>query len=116
MVSARLKLISPVLTSPLRVAVQAVFYRAAPPLIQRFFQCKPRHAAVGGVHAFGEHRQRTHPHAVIAVERAVHGERLFGFAVAGDVEQLIEIAFVVAVDAKRWKGLSVGEDRNTTAA
>ena len=38
-----------------------------PPLIHRLHQRKPRHAALLRCHAFGKHRQRAHPHAVIAV-------------------------------------------------
>ncbi len=38
-----------------------------PPLITRLRECKPRPAALASSDAFGKHRPREHPHAVIAV-------------------------------------------------
>ncbi len=38
-----------------------------PPLIHRLHQRKPRHATLLRYDVFGKHRQRAHPHAVIAV-------------------------------------------------
>ena len=43
------------------------WWKNKPPLVHRLNQRKPCHATPLRCHAFGKHRQRAHPHAVIAV-------------------------------------------------
>lgn len=46
---------------------------------------------------FSEHGERADPEAVVAIEETVDDELLLGLAVAGDLDDLVVFAFIVAV-------------------
>ena len=77
------------------------------PSVERLHQRKPCHSAVVRGHFLRKHRQRAHPHAVVAIKRSIHGQGLFRFAVPRGVQQFVELAFVVAVEAT-GQGVGLG--------
>ena len=62
---------------------------------------KPRLPNAGYHNFFVKHGCGAHPKAMFTVERAVKSEWFLGFAVPDGVDYLVQIAFVVAVQAGR---------------
>jgi len=68
---------------------------------------EPHGAAVGQGDRGSEHRVRAHPEAEVAVEQFVDDEEFLGLGVTGEGNDLVVLAFVVAVAA----GAGLGGER-----
>jgi hypothetical protein len=62
-----------------------------------FDECKALNARPVNFYYFCEHAERPYPQAPIAIQRPIYDMVLFGFAMLGDVNDLVEFVLIVLV-------------------